>query len=129
MNCQTNLFLSVRNRAVLLSGGLRLCFCQFIPERLAGTALSQGEADVGVHTVDEVGGHQNAGGHQDDVVGGAQYIEEGFSIRDFYLSVAGQHPVYGVNVESFRMLDVGKPDALAQAADFLASCHSTCARE
>ena len=44
-----------------------------------------------------------------------------FSIRDFYLAVAGQHPVYGVNVESFRMLDVGKPDALAMAHDFLAS--------
>ena len=44
-----------------------------------------------------------------------------FSIRDFYLSVAGQHPIYGVNVESFRMLDVGKPDALAMAHDFLAS--------
>ena len=44
-----------------------------------------------------------------------------FSIRDFYLSVAGQPPVYGVNVESFRMLDVGKPDALAMAHDFLAS--------
>ena len=82
MNCQTNQFLSVRNRAVLLSGGLRLFFCQVIPERLAGTALSQGEADVGVHTVDEVGGHQNAGGHQDDVVGGAQYIEEGFCILE-----------------------------------------------
>ena len=44
-----------------------------------------------------------------------------FSIRDFYLAVAGQHPIYGVNVESFRMLDVGKPDALAMAHDFLAS--------
>ena len=78
MNCQTNQFLSVRNRAVLLSGGLRLFFCQVIPERLAGAALSQGEADVGVHTVDEVGGHQNAGGDQDAVVGGAQDLEEGF---------------------------------------------------
>lgn len=52
-----------------------------------------------------------------------------FSIRDFYLAVAASHPIYGVNVESFRMLDVGKPDALARATDFLASCHSDCARD
>ena len=52
-----------------------------------------------------------------------------FSIRDFYLAVAARHPIYGVNVESFRMLDVGKPDALARAADFLASCHSNCTRD
>lgn len=44
-----------------------------------------------------------------------------FPIRDFYLSVAAGQPVYGVNLESFRMLDVGKLDTLGLAEEFVAS--------
>ena len=42
-----------------------------------------------------------------------------FSIIDFYLRAAADHPVYGYVPEGFRMLDVGKTDSLEQAERFL----------
>lgn len=44
-----------------------------------------------------------------------------FSIKDFYLHAAASHPIYGVNLESFRMLDVGKLDTLDRAEEFINS--------
>lgn len=41
-----------------------------------------------------------------------------FSIIDFYLRAAAEHPIYGYVPEGFRMLDVGKLDSLEQAHDF-----------
>lgn len=45
-----------------------------------------------------------------------------FSIMDFYLSIAADCPVYGFVPKDFRMLDVGKPEAIAQSQEFLRSC-------
>ena len=42
-----------------------------------------------------------------------------FSIIDFYLRAAADHPIYGYVQEGFRMLDVGKADSLTRAADFV----------
>lgn len=50
---------------------------------------------------------------------GMESIPEKFSIIDFYLSVAGRHPIYGFIPEGFRMLDVGKIDSLAEAEKFV----------
>lgn len=44
-----------------------------------------------------------------------------FSIIDFYLSVCREVPVYGCPEPGLRLLDIGKPAALAAAEDFLAS--------
>ena len=41
-----------------------------------------------------------------------------FSIIDFYLRVAAEHPIYGFVPDGFRMLDVGKPGSLEQAHVF-----------
>ena len=38
-----------------------------------------------------------------------------FSIVDFYLRAAAEHPIYGYVPEDFRMLDVGKLDSLEAA--------------
>ncbi len=46
-------------------------------------------------------------------------MPEAFSIIDFYLEVCAEYPVYGYVPENFRMLDVGKPEALASAGDFI----------
>lgn len=42
-----------------------------------------------------------------------------FSIIDFYLSLCAQHPIYGYVQPGLRLMDVGKQDTLAAAADFL----------
>lgn len=42
-----------------------------------------------------------------------------FSIIDFYLSVADKMPVYGVPESDLQLIDVGKPDTLAQAEAFI----------
>ena len=42
-----------------------------------------------------------------------------FPIMDFYLSVADRLPIYGYAPEGLQVLDVGKPEALATAADFV----------
>lgn len=42
-----------------------------------------------------------------------------FSIIDFYLSVADRMQIKACVKENLRLLDIGKPDALAKAADFL----------
>lgn len=39
-----------------------------------------------------------------------------FSIIDFYLRAAAEHPIYGFVPDGFRMLDVGKLDSLEEAA-------------
>ena len=36
-----------------------------------------------------------------------------FSIVDFYLAVAADYPIYGVNADNARIVDVGKPQTLA----------------
>ena len=45
---------------------------------------------------------------------------EKFSIIDFYLKVAAECPVYGLIPENPDIIDVGKPEALASARDFIA---------
>lgn len=42
-----------------------------------------------------------------------------FSIIDFYLRAAADHPIYGYLPEGFRMLDVGKISSLEQADVFV----------
>ena len=42
-----------------------------------------------------------------------------FSIIDFYLRAAAEHPIYGYVPEGFRMLDVGKAETLEQAEAFV----------
>ena len=46
---------------------------------------------------------------------------EVFSIIDLYLAVAAEYPVYGYLQKDIRMLDAGKPETLAAAAEFLRS--------
>ena len=42
-----------------------------------------------------------------------------FSIIDFYLAMCKDHIIQGVMVEGMEMLDVGKPDSLIKAKDFI----------
>ena len=44
---------------------------------------------------------------------------ERFPIMDFYLKVAGRFPVYGVMAGNLHLMDVGKPESLAEAERFL----------
>ncbi len=46
-------------------------------------------------------------------------VPEKFSIIDFYLAVAAEHPIYGYIPADFKMLDVGKIDSLAEAEKFI----------
>jgi len=46
---------------------------------------------------------------------------DAFPIMDFYLSVAAQYPIYAYEAEGLRLLDVGKPETLAAAEEFLSS--------
>ncbi len=46
-------------------------------------------------------------------------LEGRFSIIDFYLQAAAEHPIYGYVPEGFRMLDVGKLDSLDAARDLV----------
>ena len=41
-----------------------------------------------------------------------------FSIIDFYLAVAASYPVYGAVPDSLTLVDVGKPESLAKAAEY-----------
>ncbi len=41
-----------------------------------------------------------------------------FPIMDFYLKVADRCPIYGVPATGLRLIDVGKPDSLAEAEKF-----------
>lgn len=45
---------------------------------------------------------------------------EKFSVIDFYLSVCDKEPIYACPSPGLKVLDVGKPESLAQAEDFLA---------
>ena len=45
---------------------------------------------------------------------------EKFSIIDFYLSVCGKEDIRVCPLPGLKILDVGKPEALKQAEDFLA---------
>lgn len=47
-----------------------------------------------------------------------------FSIIDFYLSVCREEPIYGFPEPGLRLLDIGKPAALAAAEGFLATVGS-----
>lgn len=44
---------------------------------------------------------------------------ERFSIMDFYLDICARHEVRGLVKEDLRLLDVGKPDTLRDATEFL----------
>lgn len=44
---------------------------------------------------------------------------ERFSVIDFYLSLCEKEPIYGCPLPNLRLMDVGKPDTLQQAKDFL----------
>ena len=44
-----------------------------------------------------------------------------FPIIDFYLWAASRAPIYGVQAETLRLLDVGKLDAIAPAEEFVES--------
>ena len=44
-----------------------------------------------------------------------------FPILDFYLYAAASHPIVGIDVKDFRMLDVGKLDTLEMAEEFISS--------
>lgn len=44
---------------------------------------------------------------------------EKFSIMDFYLKAAADCPIYGAVLDSLELLDVGKPESLAKAAEYL----------
>lgn len=46
-------------------------------------------------------------------------MPERFSIIDFYLAVAATRPIYGVISPGLRLIDAGKPDALAEAEKLL----------
>ena len=50
---------------------------------------------------------------------GTAPLGERFSITDFYLRVCADHPIYGIVPPDFRMIDVGKPEALREAEKFL----------
>ena len=56
-------------------------------------------------------------------------FEGRFSIIDFYLRAAADHPIYGYVPQDFRMMDVGKLDSLEAAAAFareLEAAHGFC---
>ncbi len=61
------------------------------------------------------------------VVGGrllrlvGEWPEQAFSIVDFYLSQCATSRIMGVEDDRLRLLDVGKPQALAEASGFLRS--------
>ena len=42
-----------------------------------------------------------------------------FPIKDFYLWAASRKPIYAVEAENLRLIDVGKLDALKPAEDFV----------
>lgn len=44
---------------------------------------------------------------------------EKFSIIDFYLKAAAEYPIYGAVPENTVLIDVGKPESLVQAGQFL----------
>lgn len=46
-------------------------------------------------------------------------FQDVFPIMDFYLKACRDYPVYGYVPRNLRLLDVGKPEALLRAADFL----------
>lgn len=47
---------------------------------------------------------------------------EKFSIVDFYLRAAADYPVYGAVQPGLGLIDVGKPESLSVAGDFLMRC-------
>ena len=47
---------------------------------------------------------------------------ERFSIVDFYLRAAADYPVYGAVQPGLGLIDVGKPESLSVAGDFLMRC-------
>jgi len=42
-----------------------------------------------------------------------------FSIMDFYLATCGQTDYYGYLTEKLELIDIGKPETLARAEEFL----------
>ncbi len=42
-----------------------------------------------------------------------------FSITDFYIRECAAHPIYGVVPDELRLMDVGKPETLAEAESFI----------
>lgn len=50
---------------------------------------------------------------------GKRGFGEKFPIMDFYLDIAAEYPVYGISQEGLELIDVGKPESLSLAGDFL----------
>ena len=49
---------------------------------------------------------------------------EKFSIIDFYLNNAAKYEIYGLIQPNLKLVDVGKVDSLAKAADYLNEINS-----
>lgn len=56
-----------------------------------------------------------------ELMSGRYVPGEAFPIMDFYLSVAAEHPIYGYVPEDLRLLDVGRPETLEEAAAFISN--------
>ena len=50
-------------------------------------------------------------------------MEGKFSIMDFYLKTCGIAQLGGYAKEDLQLMDIGKPDTLAQAEDFIRQNH------
>lgn len=46
---------------------------------------------------------------------------ERFGIIDFYLAAAAAHPIYGVVAENLHLIDIGSPEKLAEAEEFIST--------
>lgn len=46
---------------------------------------------------------------------------ERFGIIDFYLAAAAVHPIYGVVAENLHLIDIGSPEKLAEAENFISA--------
>lgn len=46
---------------------------------------------------------------------------ERFGIIDFYLAAAAAHPIYGVVAENLHLIDIGSPEKLAEAEEFISA--------
>ncbi|MGM9815108.1 MAG: sugar phosphate nucleotidyltransferase [Candidatus Aphodosoma sp.] len=53
-----------------------------------------------------------------------EYYPEKFSIIDFYLNNAAKYEIYGLIQPNLKLVDVGKVDSLAKAADYLKEINS-----
>lgn len=119
--CMASLMVSVRNSSRrllfdehnhlcgwrnLLSGEVKSPYPQFQPEGYQSYSFS------GIHLVSP------------SIVDFMQDCPAVFPIIPFYLSICDKVPIQGFPVGGLHLLDVGKPDALCQAAHFQAKGHA-----